>query len=166
VTAPKPSQQRIQQAARDLEAANRELAAFLSGLTPKQWRTARTPEGWPLLGAAYHVADGYRIHMRWLDRLRRAERIPGGPADLDEENARAIADAEELDSDVVMSAIQTAGRLLVACLREIDADELKSSARHGPLEQDVSVDRLLDIAGWHVREHLRTMRAAVSAASS
>jgi uncharacterized damage-inducible protein DinB len=166
VTAPTPSIHRIEEAAQDLEAANRDLAEFLSGVSLQQWRTARTPEGWPLIGAAYHVADGYRIHMRWLDRLRKAEPIPGGPADLDEENARTIADAEELTVEVVMSAVQTGGRLLVAYLKDLDADELKSSARHGPLEEDVSVDDMLDITVWHVQEHLSTMRAVVSTASS
>lgn len=111
---------------------------------------------------AYHVADGYRIHMRWLDLLREGRPVPGTPDDLDAENARAVADAKELPKEAVLPAVETAGRLIVAYVRDLDEDEVTRSARHGPLGgQPVSVDFVLDIAVWHVLEHLRSMRLAV-----
>jgi hypothetical protein len=153
---------RVVFAADDLEEANREIVGFLGVLTEEQWQATGTPEGWPVVAVAYHVADGHRIHMRWLDLLRRGRAVPGTPADLDAENARAVADTKDLPSGAVLSAIETAGRLIVAYVRDIDADELTRSAPHGPLGgRDVSVDFVLDITAWHVREHTRSMRAAV-----
>jgi DinB family protein len=153
---------RVVFAADDLEAANREIVAFLGALTEEQWQTIGAPEGWPVVAMAYHVADGYRIHMRWLDLLRREGAVPGTPADLDAENAQAVADAKDLPSDAVLSAVETAGRLIVAYVRDLDTNELTRSASHGPLGGgNVSVDFVLDITAWHVREHLRRMRSAV-----
>jgi hypothetical protein len=153
---------RIASAADDLEEANRELLAFLGSLTDEQWRAAHTRDGWTLAAAAYHVADGYRIHMGWLDLVRRNQPVPGVPEDLDALNARTVADASELTPRDVLIATQTAGRLLVAYVRDLEPSELAASASHGPLARpEVSVDFLLDITAWHVRDHLRGMREAV-----
>jgi hypothetical protein len=157
---------RIVFVADELEAANREIVSFLGLLTDEQWQATGTPEGWQVTAVAYHVADGYRIHMRWLDLLRRGRAVPGTPDDLDVENASAAADAMDLPKTVVLSAVETAGRLIVAYIRDLDADELSRSAPHGPLGgRDASVDFVLDITAWHVREHLRSMRAAVERTS-
>ena len=153
---------RIATAAEELEAANRDVVGFLGALTEEEWRAVDTSEGWPVRAVAYHVADGYRIHMRWLDLLRAGRPVPGTPDDLDAENARAVADAQQLSTGTVLAAVETAARLIVAYVRDLDGEELTRSARHGPLGgQRVSVDFVLDIAVWHVREHLRSMRLAV-----
>jgi uncharacterized damage-inducible protein DinB len=157
------SEDRIERVAARLEAANRDLLEFLASLGDAQWRVTGTVEGWPVIALAYHVADGYRIHLRWLDFLRTGQSVPGTPAALDEENARTAADARELSPGVVRSAAETAGRLLVAYVRDLDPDELRLSRPHGPLGGDeVSVESMLDIAAWHVREHLASMRVAVT----
>jgi uncharacterized damage-inducible protein DinB len=159
---PSENDARIASAAEELEAANHDVVAFLRELTEDQWHSVDTSEGWPVLAVAYHVADGYRIHMRWLDLLRGGYPVPGTPADLDAENARAVADARELPEEAVLPAVETAGRLIVAYVRDLDSDALTRSARHGPLGgRQVSVDFVLDIAVWHVREHLQSMRLAV-----
>jgi uncharacterized damage-inducible protein DinB len=156
-------EKRIDRAARRLEAANHDLLELLASLSDEQWRATRTVEGWPVIALAYHVADGYRIHLRWLDFLRARQPVPGTPADLDEENARTVADARGLSPGVVRSAAETAGRLLVAYVRDLDPDELHLSAPHGPLGGDeISVESMLDITAWHVLEHLASMRAAVA----
>jgi hypothetical protein len=153
---------RIEEAAADLEAAQHEVLGFLRSLSGAQWSATGTREGRPVAAVAYHVADGYRIHLRWLDLLRLGQPVPGTPADLDAENARTLADAAELPTDVVVSAVETAGRLLVAYVRDLEDGELSVSAPHGPLGHDeMSVDFMLDITAWHVREHLGSMRAAV-----
>ena len=145
-----------------LEDANRDLLAFLASVEEEQWRMTGTAEGWPVAALAYHIADGYRIHLRWLDHMRKGEPVPGTPADLDAENARTVADAEEMSAEVVMSALETGGRLLAAYVRGLEPDELTVSVPHGPLGgDDTSVDFMLDIASWHVREHLRSLRRAV-----
>jgi uncharacterized damage-inducible protein DinB len=162
VSASSGAGERIVLAADDLEAANREIVDFLGRLTEDQWQATVTPECWPVTAVAYHVADGYRIHMRWLDLLRRGRAVPSTPADLAAENARAVADAKDLPTAVVLSAVETAGRLIVAYVRDLDTDELTRSAPHGPLGgRDVSVDFVLDITAWHVREHLGSLRTAV-----
>jgi uncharacterized damage-inducible protein DinB len=151
----------IERAAGHLEAANREVMAFLASLGPDRWEATGTEEGWPVRGVAYHVADGYRIHLRWLDLLRRQEAVPGTPLGLDRENAQAVADAASLSPPVILAALQTAGRLLVAYLRGLDPVELDRSARHGQLGgRQVSVRDMLGIAPWHVRSHLLSMRQA------
>ena len=165
MTDPSEAGDRIVSAADELEAANRDIVGFLGALTDTEWQAIGTSEGWPLLAVAYHVADGYRIHMQWLDLLRAGRPVPGTPDDLDAENARAAADAKELPKEVVLRAVETAGRLIVAYVRDLGSEELTRSARHGPLGgRDVSVDLVLDIAPWHVREHLRNMGAAVGRA--
>jgi uncharacterized damage-inducible protein DinB len=162
MTHPSEAGDRIASVAQDLDAANRDVVGFLTSLTEDQWHAVDTPEGWPLLAVAYHVADGYRIHMGWMDLLRGGRPVPGTPGDLDAENARAVADANALPKEAVLPAVETAGRLIVAYVRDLGGEELTRSARHGPLGgQQVSVDYLLDIAVWHVREHLRSMRRAV-----
>jgi len=161
VTSPEAGD-RIASAAEELQAANRDVVGFLGALTEDQWHVVDTSEGWPVRAVAYHVADGYRIHMRWLDLLRAGRPVPGAPDDLDAENARAVADATELSTKTVLSAVETAGRLIVAYVRDLDGDALTLSAMHGPLGgRPVSVEFLLDVAVWHVREHLRSMRLAV-----
>jgi hypothetical protein len=158
---PPEAADRVASVAEELEAASRDLVRFLGALTEDQWQAVDTSEGWPVLAVAYHVADGYRIHMGWLDLLRRERPVPGTPADLDVENARAVADAKDLPKETVLPAVETGGRLIVAYVRDLGGEELTRSARHGPLGgQQVSVDFLLDIAVWHVREHLRSMRRA------
>lgn len=159
---PSDGADRVARAADDLEEANRELLQFLDGLARERWEAGATPEGWSVLAAAYHVADGYRIHLRWLDLLREGEPVPGTPRDLDAENAQTVADAGELTPEDVVAAARTAGRLLVAYVRGVGAAELSASAVHGPLGRaDVSVEDVLEIAAWHVRHHLRGMRATI-----
>lgn len=153
---------RIVAAADELEAANRDIVGYLGSLTEAQWRAIGGPDGWPVLALAYHVADGYRIHMRWLDLLRAGRPVPGTADDLDAENARTVADAKQLPKEAVLLAVETAGRLMVAYVRDLDGEELTRSAPHGPLaDRTVSVDFVLDIAAKHVREHLGDMRAAM-----
>jgi uncharacterized damage-inducible protein DinB len=165
VTKPLEVGDRIASAAQDLDAANRDVVGFLGALTEDQWRAVDTSEGWPVLAVAYHVADGYRIHMGWMDLLRGGRPVPGTPGDLDAENARAVADAKALPKEAVLPAVETAGRLIVAYVRDLDGGELTRSARHGPLGgRQVRVDNVLDIAVRHVREHLRSMRLAVERA--
>lgn len=155
--------ERIERAAADLESANRDLADFLASLPDDQWRTASTAEGWPVIAAAYHVADGYRLHILWLDHLRLGHAVPGTPEDLDKANAQAVSDAAELAPNTVMSAVALSGRLLAAHVRGLQLHELTASASHGPLGgRRITVEEMLDIAVWHVREHLRNMRSAVA----
>jgi DinB superfamily len=155
-------EERIEAAADELESANRELLAFLASLEGEQWAAVTTDERWPVRGAAYHVADGYRIHIRWLEFLRVGKAVPGLPADLDAENARAVADAADLSPEVIAAAADTAGRLLVAYVRGLRGEELSRSAPHGQLGgRRVAVSDMLDISPWHVRTHLAGMRRAV-----
>jgi hypothetical protein len=162
MTHPSEAGERIASVAEDLDAANRDVVGFLGALTEDQWHAVDTSEGWPVLAVAYHVADGYRIHMGWMDLLRGGRPVPGTPGDLDAENARAVEDAKELPKEAVLPAVETAGRLIVAYVGDLGGEELTRSARHGPLGgRQVSVDFVLDIAIWHVREHFRSMRLAV-----
>jgi hypothetical protein len=158
------SNQRIADAVSHLERAGEELMSLLASMDREQWAAIGTAEGWPVKALAYHVADGHRIHLRWLDHMRKREPVPGTPAELDAENARTVADAGELSPDVVMSAVRTGGRLLAAYVRGLHPDELRFAVPHGPLGgEDTSIDFMLDIATWHVREHLASLRAAVGA---
>jgi hypothetical protein len=149
-------------AANDLEAANGAFLAFLDSLGEREWRAIDTSEGWPVAAVAYHVADGYRIHLRWLDLLRRGEPVPGTPGDLDAENARTAQDAMGLSPGVIRSAAETAGRMLVAAVRGLGPGEVEASAALGPLGgRKMTVGSLLEITAWHVRSHMRSMRLAV-----
>jgi uncharacterized damage-inducible protein DinB len=154
--------ERIEAAAADLEAANSELLTFLASLEGDQWAAVTQEEGWPVRAAAYHVADGYRIHIRWLEFLRQEEAVPGTPEGMDAENAQAVSDAAGLPFTVIAAAAETGGRLLVAYVRGLQGDELSRSAVHGQLGgRRIAVDDMLDISPWHVRTHLESMRRAV-----
>jgi hypothetical protein len=156
-------EERIERSIADLEAANRDLSEFLGSVTEEQWRAAGSNEGWPVSALAYHIAEGYRIHMLWLEHLRLGQEVPGTSEELDDANARTAEDAVGLSPETVQRAVETGGRLLVAYLRGLGSEEIDRSAPHGPLGGDeMSVADMLEIAPWHVREHLDSMRSAVS----
>lgn len=154
---------RVERSVTELEAANRDLHDFLGSLTEEQWRAEASNEGWPVCAVAYHIAEGYRIHMLWLEHLRLGQEVPGSPEELDDANARTAQDALALSPDTVRRAVETGGRLLVAYLHGLGSHEIDRLAPHGALGGDpVSVAEMLEIAPWHVREHLGSMRSAVS----
>lgn len=155
--------ERIERSIAELEAANRDLLEFLGSVDQEQWRATGSKEGWPVSGVAYHIAEGYRVHMLWLEHLRLGQEVPGTPEELDDTNARTAQDALALSPETVRGAVETGGRLLVAYLRGLGPQEIDRSGRHGPLGGDeMSVADMLEIAPWHVQEHLGSMRSAVS----
>lgn len=155
--------ERIERSVFALEAANRDLRRFLSSLTEEQWGATDSKEGWPVSAVAYHIADGYRIHILWLEHLRLGDRVPGTSEELDEANARTARDAVAFNPETVRRAVEAGGRLLVAYLCGLGSEEIDRSAPHGPLGGgEVSVADMLEISPWHVREHLDSLRSAVS----
>jgi hypothetical protein len=97
-----------------------------------------------------------------MDHLRKGEPVPGSSDDLDAGNARAASDASDLPPEVVVAAVETAGRVLRSYLPDLEPDELDRSAPNGHLDgRETSVHDVLGIASWHVRSHLRSMRRAV-----
>ncbi len=155
--------ERIERSVAELEAANHDLLEFFDSLTGEQWRAAGSNEGWLVSAVAYHIADGFRIHMLWLEHLRLKEAVPGTPEELNESNARTAHDAVAFSPETVRRAVENGGQLLRAYLRGIGSEEIGRSAPHGPLGgDDMTVQDMLEIAPWHVREHLDSMRSAVS----
>jgi DinB family protein len=154
---------RIEVAITDLEEGNRDLLDFLASLTDQQWRAVSEEERWPVRAVAYHIADGFRIHMLWIEHLRLRQPVPGTPEQSDEENARTAGESAAMSPLTIRAAARTAGRLIVAYLGELRSEELGRSASHGPLGgREVGVQEMLEIAPCHVREHLKSMNAAVS----
>ncbi|HEV8420059.1 MAG TPA: DinB family protein [Actinomycetota bacterium] len=154
---------RLERSIEELEAANGELLAFLDTLTDEQWRTGRSKEGWPVCALGYHIADGYRLHLLWIEYLRRGQEVPGSPEELDQANARTAEDAAGFSLRTARRAVETGGRLLVAYLRGLRSEEIDRSAPHGPLGgKEVSVADMLEITPWHVREHLSSLRSCLA----
>lgn len=154
--------ERVERSIEELESANR-LLEFLGTLTEEQWLSASSKGGWPVPALAYHIADGYRLHLLWLEHLRFRHDVPGSPQDLDEGNARTAHDAYAFGPETTRRALDSGGRVLVAYLRGLGSEELDRSARHGPLGgHEVSVADMLEIAPRHVREHLASLQVAVA----
>lgn len=112
---------------------------------------------------AYHIADGYRLHVLWIEHLRLGQEVPGSPAELDEGNARMAEDAAEFSLETVRRAVESGGRLLIAYLSGLRPEESDRAAPHGPLGgKEISVADMLEIATWHVREHLASLRSCLA----
>ena len=152
---------RLQHAADDLDSATRELLDLISLVPEAAWNAGQTAEGWPVAAVARHIAKGYLIHMGWLDHLRRGERVPGSPPDLDRQNerdARSMRERAEVISEIERNSTRLAGYF-----RDLQPREISQAGPHGPLGGDaISVEEMLGICAWHVRSHMESVRAAMS----
>jgi DinB superfamily len=148
--------------AREFDAANDEVVAFVGTCSDRQWTTMVEGEGWPVGVVLHHVAMGHRQVLDWLGHARRGEPITKTAAEIDSDNARHARDCAAVTPAETVGALERHGAELSRCIAGLSADELATSVSFGPGNaMAVTARELAPIAARHTSAHLGAARQAL-----
>jgi hypothetical protein len=144
----------------DIDAMPAALAAALDGLTEAQLDTPYRDGGWTVRQVVHHLADS---HMNAYIRMRLAV-TEDNPTlkPYDESRWAEIPDARTGDVSLSLPLIEALHRRMVTFLRNLAPGDFATPIVH-PESGQLTIDKLLQIYGWHSRHHvahITSLRAA------
>ena len=156
------SEQVAQQLQSELTRVNDELAAIAE---PRWSESITQSEGWTVGHTAHHIAEGYDLNRRWIERASSA----GQPVVLDpavdvpainDANARCLEEhGAEARADTLRLLNENA-QLLVQRVRTLSDAQLQSPMMIVAGNQRSGREVAFDLALMHANRHLESIRAA------
>jgi len=148
-------------AARDLEAAADELAAFIRECPDGVWTKASPNDGRTVASIAYHCAAGNDVALGWICQV-----LAGRPVleTADSHNAHNAAEGQRSagfsKEEVSATLARTTGRA-AHFVRSLTDEELERHAVFGISGRELLVGRFVPNYGRHIRDHLEEMKQAL-----
>jgi hypothetical protein len=147
----------------ELELANEDVIAFARSCTPEEWAVVVEGEGWPVCVVVHHVAEGYDLVSRWIDRALAGRPIEDTGEGIDAANLRHAQDYAGVGVLQTVELLRTRAAAAVAKISRLGESDLGKTTAFGPAGgQDFSVEQFCVAAAGHVRSHLARARTAVS----
>jgi hypothetical protein len=140
----------------DIAAMPAALAAAVGGLSAAQLDTPYRDGGWTVRQVVHHLADS---HVNAYIRMRLAV-TEDNPTlkPYDEEEWAKLDDARTGDIALSMPLIDALHRRWVVFMRGLPAEAFARPIVH-PASGQLTVDKLLQIYGWHSRHHVAHVAA-------
>ncbi len=148
-------------AARDLEAAAEQLAAFIRECPDGVWTKASPNDGRTVASIAYHCAAGNDVALGWICQV-----LAGRPVleTADGHNAHNAAEAQRsagfTKAEVSAALARTTDRA-AHFVRSLTDEELERHAVFGISGRELLVGRFVPNYGRHIRDHLEEMKQAL-----
>ena len=145
------SEQVRRQAIDDLDALPARMREAVSGLTDPQLDTPYRDGGWTVRQVVHHVADS---HLNGFSRMKLAlteDRPTIKPYD---ENAFATLADMHLPVDVSLALLEALHTRWVAVYRSLAPEQFDRVFLHPEFSEAQTVDRHLQMYGWHSRHHV------------
>jgi hypothetical protein len=153
-----------ERAARETEAAVRELIEFIEACTEDDWHLSTPAEDWTVGVVAHHVAFGFAEGSDWIELARHGTDIPGTVRSHDDENAAHARDHAGASRAETIVLARENGTRAVATVRALRDDELSRSAAFGPSGGSrITVERLAGAFRRHFDRHMDSIREALAA---
>jgi len=148
--------------AREFEAANDEVIAFVETCPDERWTWMVSGEDWPVGVVMHHIAVGHRQVLGWLRRASEGDEITKSAAEIDADNAVHAHDFAGVTRAETVAELRSHGAELGRFIRGLSTDELATSVPFGPADgMAVTTEQLASVTASHCRTHLADARGVV-----
>ena len=146
-----PAADRRQQSIADVAALPQRLSDAIEGLNDRQLDTPYRPDGWTVRQVVHHIADS---HMNALIRLKLALTQEQPRVSAYDENAFATLPDVRLPVDVSLELVRSLHARWVAVYAGMTEDQWSHTFIHPEYPEPQSLDRQVQLYGWHSRHHV------------
>jgi DinB superfamily len=148
-------------AARDVEAASAEVAAFIESCPDEVWHKTVAGDGRTVAALAAHCAMGNDLGLAWILTL-----VAGRPVTETREmhDARNVIEGERfarVPKAAVVESLRRSTERTARFLRSLEDDELDRMETFGISGRELTVGRFIANFGRHMRDHLESMKTAL-----
>jgi hypothetical protein len=118
-------------------------------------------DGWTVRDIVSHLFDSERGQMMQIERIRNGEPTVPDDFDVDRWNRGRQRRMAEMEWDEIVAGLHETREALRAALDGIDDEELALTGRHPALQQEIPLQRYLEIIAWHETTHTGEIRAGL-----
>lgn len=151
VSKPETSEAERTQLIKQLEETPRELRKAIGGLTDEQLDTPYRPEGWTVRQVVHHLPDSHlNAYIRF--KLGVTEQHPR----IKPYDQAAWAETQEAKTapvDISLALLESLHTRWVMFLRNLKNEDFKRTLDH-PEDGTMTLDKVLQLYGWHGRHHV------------
>ena len=148
--------------AADLEQATADAIAFAESCSDEAWVTEVPGDGWPVGVVIHHIAEGFDLVSRWIDRALAGSPIQDTNEGIDAANLRHAQEFSGTTIEEAVGLLRTKSQATAAKISGLSESDMAKTTPFGPAGgQDFTVEQFCAAASGHVRSHLARAQDAV-----
>jgi uncharacterized protein (TIGR03083 family) len=157
---------RVQRLQDEAAAARDAVLTLVDGLSADQFERSTANEGWSVKDTLAHLASiEARVRLMVHTVLMVQTVLDGGTwtgsrADLDEYNARCVAERRAWTPDAVIAELRETGQETAALIGRLTPEQLDHQWDH-PIFGPMTNERTIGIVARHLRSHAEELGAAL-----